>query len=132
MSETEANLLEEALNSVKEVKVGDVVKGEVLTVDESNEVIVGIENTGVEGVVPVRELSVNADKVPDTGNIAVGHVRYSTTGKSNRTNAQPLVIRHVKGPMTIAHNGNLINAHELREKYELKGNRCCLWRYIPR
>lgn len=66
MSETEANLLEEALNSVKEVKVGDVVKGEVLTIDESNQVIVGIENTGVEGVVPVCELSVNADKVADT------------------------------------------------------------------
>lgn len=66
MSETEANLLEEALNSVKEVKVGDVVKGEVLTIDESNQVIVGIENTGVEGVVPVRKLSVNADKVADT------------------------------------------------------------------
>lgn len=66
MSETEANLLEEALNSVKEVKVGDVVKGEVLTIDESNQIIVGIENTGVEGVVPVRELSVNADKVADT------------------------------------------------------------------
>lgn len=66
MSETEANLLEEALNSVKEVKVGDAVKGEVLTIDESNQVIVGIENTGVEGVVPVRELSVNADKVADT------------------------------------------------------------------
>ena len=66
MSETEANLLEEALNSVKEVKVGDVVKGEVLTIDESNQVIVGIENTGVEGVVPVRELSVNDDKVADT------------------------------------------------------------------
>lgn len=66
MSETEANLLEEALNSVKEVKVGDVVKGEVLTIAESNQVIVGIENTGVEGVVPVRELSVNADKVADT------------------------------------------------------------------
>ena len=54
------------MNSVKEVKVGDVVKGEVLTIDESNQVIVGIENTGVEGVVPVRELSVIADKVADT------------------------------------------------------------------
>ncbi|MGN0621762.1 MAG: amidophosphoribosyltransferase [Porcipelethomonas sp.] len=56
-----------------------------------------------------------------TGNIAIGHVRYSTTGKSNRSNAQPLVVRHIKGPMAIAHNGNLINARELREKYELKG-----------
>ncbi|MCM1226285.1 MAG: amidophosphoribosyltransferase [Clostridium sp.] len=55
------------------------------------------------------------------GNIAVGHVRYSTTGKSNRSNAQPLVVRHIKGPLAIAHNGNLVNARELREKYELKG-----------
>lgn len=55
------------------------------------------------------------------GNISIGHVRYSTTGNSNRVNAQPLVVRHVKGPMAIAHNGNLVNAHILREKYELKG-----------
>ena len=55
------------------------------------------------------------------GNIAVGHVRYSTTGNSNRSNAQPLVVRHIKGPMSIAHNGNLTNARELREEYELKG-----------
>lgn len=56
-----------------------------------------------------------------TGNIAIGHVRYSTTGNSNRSNAQPLVVRHVKGPLAIAHNGNLVNARELREQYELKG-----------
>lgn len=55
------------------------------------------------------------------GNIAIGHVRYSTTGNSNRSNAQPLVVRHIKGPMSIAHNGNLVNARELREQYELKG-----------
>ncbi len=55
------------------------------------------------------------------GNISIGHVRYSTTGNSNRANAQPLVVRHVKGPMAIAHNGNLVNAHILREKYELMG-----------
>ena len=55
------------------------------------------------------------------GNIAIGHVRYSTTGNSNRENAQPLVVRHVKGPMSIAHNGNLVNARDLREQYELKG-----------
>lgn len=55
------------------------------------------------------------------GNIAIGHVRYSTTGNSNRANAQPLVVRHVKGPMAIAHNGNLTNAYELRTEYELKG-----------
>ena len=56
-----------------------------------------------------------------TGNISIGHVRYSTTGNSNSTNAQPLVVRHVKGPMAIAHNGNLTNAHELRTEFENKG-----------
>ncbi len=55
------------------------------------------------------------------GKIAIGHVRYGTTGVSNRTNTQPLVVRHVKGPMAIAHNGNLTNAAELREEYELNG-----------
>lgn len=67
MSETEANKdLLEALNSVQEVKVGDVVKGEVLAIDDSRQVIVGIENAGVEGVVPVRELSAKAEDEQDT------------------------------------------------------------------
>lgn len=56
-----------------------------------------------------------------TGKIAIGHVRYSTTGMQSRINAQPLVVRHVKGPMALAHNGNLVNAHELRERFELEG-----------
>lgn len=55
------------------------------------------------------------------GNIAIGHVRYSTTGNSNVSNAQPLVVRHMKGPLAIAHNGNLTNARDLREIYENKG-----------
>ncbi|GHU59732.1 amidophosphoribosyltransferase [Clostridia bacterium] len=55
------------------------------------------------------------------GRIAVGHVRYSTTGALTSHNTQPMVVRHVKGPLAIAHNGNLINANELREHYELKG-----------
>lgn len=55
------------------------------------------------------------------GNIAIGHVRYGTKENSNRSGAQPLVVRHVKGPMSIAHNGCLTNARELREEYELKG-----------
>lgn len=55
------------------------------------------------------------------GNIAIGHVRYGTTGATNRVNTQPLVVRHIKGPMAIAHNGNLTNALELRQEYELRG-----------
>jgi len=65
----------------------------------------------------------NKDVLAKLGNgkIAIGHVRYGTTGVSNRTNTQPLVVRHIKGPMAIAHNGNLTNAAELREEYEMKG-----------
>lgn len=55
------------------------------------------------------------------GTISIGHVRYSTTGSNNRVNAQPLVVRHIKGPLAIAHNGNLVNAYQLRQRYELRG-----------
>ena len=55
------------------------------------------------------------------GQLAVGHVRYATTGKKSRENAQPLIINHIKGSMALAHNGNLTNAAELREALELNG-----------
>ncbi len=48
-----------------------------------------------------------------TENISIGHVRYPTMGKPNRSNAQPLVFRHIKGQIAIAHNGNLINIEEI-------------------
>lgn len=50
------------------------------------------------------------------GNLGVGHVRYSTAGGTCVENAQPLVINYVKGTLAIAHNGNLVNAIELREE----------------
>lgn len=56
-----------------------------------------------------------------SGNMALGHVRYSTTGGKDLGNIQPLVIRHIKGNLALAHNGNLVNADELRKKYELSG-----------
>lgn len=56
------------------------------------------------------------------GNIAVGHVRYGTTGNDARLNAQPIVINHMKGRMALAHNGNLTNDAELREELELQGS----------
>lgn len=55
------------------------------------------------------------------GNIGVGHVRYSTAGSSTRENAQPLVINYIKGTLGLAHNGNLINALELRSELERTG-----------
>lgn len=55
------------------------------------------------------------------GNIGVGHVRYSTAGSSTRENAQPLVINYVKGILGVAHNGNLINALELKNELAYTG-----------
>lgn len=55
------------------------------------------------------------------GNIAIGHVRYSTCGSDNPNNIQPLVIRHIKGNLALTHNGNLVNASELRKSFELEG-----------
>ena len=52
------------------------------------------------------------------GDIGVGHVRYSTAGSSTRENAQPLVLNYVKGTLGLAHNGNLINAPELKRQLE--------------
>ena len=55
------------------------------------------------------------------GTMAIGHVRYSTTGLQSRENAQPVCITHCKGNLAIAHNGNLVNAGELRKAIELDG-----------
>ena len=53
--------------------------------------------------------------------MAVGHVRYGTTGGTIRNNCQPIEVNHQKGKMALAHNGNLSNALELRDKLELSG-----------
>lgn len=55
------------------------------------------------------------------GNMAVGHVRYGTTGGTTRSNSQPIEVNHQRGKMAIAHNGNLSNTLELRDKLELSG-----------
>jgi amidophosphoribosyltransferase len=56
------------------------------------------------------------------GRMAIGHVRYSTTGSSFLANAQPLMARCSKGTLAVAHNGNLVNAEELRKKLEDSGS----------
>ncbi len=55
------------------------------------------------------------------GDIGVGHVRYSTAGSSTRENAQPLVLNYIKGTLALAHNGNLVNAPQLRRELEHDG-----------
>jgi amidophosphoribosyltransferase len=56
------------------------------------------------------------------GTRAMGHVRYSTTGSSNLTNAQPLMVNTSRGQIAIGHNGNLVNASLLREELEQRGS----------
>ena len=55
------------------------------------------------------------------GEIAIGHVRYSTTGNNTPENAQPISVKYAKGNLTVSHNGNITNAKELRDKLEAKG-----------
>lgn len=56
------------------------------------------------------------------GHITIGHVRYSTTGGSGAINAQPLTMRHSKGDLALAHNGNLVNTGLLKKKLEKQGS----------
>jgi amidophosphoribosyltransferase len=56
------------------------------------------------------------------GHIAIGHNRYSTTGSSNPNNIGPIVVNHKLGTIGVAHNGNLVNSHSLREKLEDRGS----------
>ncbi|MHB8790789.1 MAG: amidophosphoribosyltransferase [Desulfobulbaceae bacterium] len=57
-----------------------------------------------------------------TGTMAVGHVRYSTTGDSNIVNTQPFMVHHQGVPLAVAHNGNLVNSMELRQELEQRGS----------
>ncbi|HAS73601.1 MAG TPA: amidophosphoribosyltransferase [Clostridiales bacterium UBA8960] len=60
------------------------------------------------------------DRLP--GDIGIGHVRYSTTGESYVSNAQPLVVRYKGGSIALAHNGNLVNASDIRDRLEDEGS----------
>ena len=55
------------------------------------------------------------------GDVAIGHTRYSTAGQSRIENAQPFVSSGAAGPMGVAHNGNLVNAEEIRAELEQQG-----------
>lgn len=74
-----------------------------------------------KGMGLVNEVFTPEDMDALKGNIGVGHVRYSTAGASTRENAQPLVLNYVKGTLALAHNGNLVNAPELRHELEYTG-----------
>ena len=81
-------------------------------------VLSGYKDIGIVNDVFTNEV---LDRQSD-GKMAIGHVRYGTTGTSDRLNAQPIMVNHIKGSMALAHNGNLINSHELRSELELQGS----------
>jgi amidophosphoribosyltransferase len=56
------------------------------------------------------------------GNIAIGHVRYSTTGSTLLKNAQPIMVDYSRGQIAVAHNGNLVNAKKLHDELEAYGS----------
>ena len=60
------------------------------------------------------------DELP--GSAAIGHVRYSTAGDSNPANAQPFLLQHHRGPIAVAHNGNLVDAALVRDELESEGS----------
>src|SRR5580704_11195235 len=87
----------------------------------------GIVATDGDKLRSVREMGhVNdiftADRLKDLpGNAAIGHVRYSTAGDSSQRNAQPIAVDYAGGSVAVGHNGNLVNAVELRERLEADG-----------
>jgi amidophosphoribosyltransferase len=92
----------------------------------------GQESAGIasldEGKIHVeREMGYVADVFDEArlsrlpGRTAIGHVRYSTAGASLLQNAQPIVFATGRGPLALAHNGNLVNAREIRASLESKG-----------
>ena len=56
------------------------------------------------------------------GNIGIGHVRYSTTGLSSLPNAQPIAFQYIKGTLALVHNGNIVNALDIKEKLLQEGS----------
>jgi len=93
----------------------------------------GQESTGItvadgHRVLTSKKMGLVADVFDETsirdlsGNFAIGHVRYSTSGTSNLINAQPVQVAGHRGAISLAHNGNLVNAPELRRQMEQDGS----------
>ncbi|MCJ7779085.1 MAG: amidophosphoribosyltransferase [Sedimentisphaerales bacterium] len=77
-----------------------------------------------KGMGTVRRVFRSGTKILDklSNPIAIGHVRYSTSGSSTNINSQPLLAEYSRGQVAVAHNGNLINASLLRDEYQAYGS----------
>jgi amidophosphoribosyltransferase len=88
----------------------------------------GIVTIGDDGACVHRDMGLVPDIFPIKtlrqlpGSVAIGHTRYSTTGSSVASNAQPVMVNYHGGPLTLAHNGNLTNAQELRDDLVSQGS----------
>lgn len=89
----------------------------------------GIVSTDGASLFDVRGMGLVADVFNDhsqfvrlSGNRSIGHVRYSTAGGSKTANIQPIIVQTKDGPLAAAHNGNLVNAKELRKRLEDEGS----------
>ncbi len=69
----------------------------------------------------VTEVFSHEDLDKLSGNIGVGHVRYSTTGESTAKNAQPIAMNYIKGSLALVHNGNIVNAGDIKKEQMYKG-----------
>jgi amidophosphoribosyltransferase len=76
----------------------------------------------VRGIGPVSDIFDEQKLTSLPGPIAIGHVRYSTTGSSILRNAQPLAVEYFRGQLAVAHNGNLVNAEEIRRELQEYGS----------
>src|SRR5262245_60672144 len=70
----------------------------------------------------VAEIFDSEALAPLNGRLAIGHVRYSTAGESRLSNAQPILIDCAHGQIAICHNGNLVNARELKDELVQQGS----------
>src|SRR5580658_4579315 len=75
----------------------------------------------IKGMGLVSEIFTDEVLAKLPGHIAIGHTRYSTTGDSALLNAQPISVESTKGPIAIAHNGNLVNLGNSKERLERDG-----------
>lgn len=75
-----------------------------------------------KGLGLVGDIFSETDLIRLQGQAAIGHARYSTTGQNLLTNAQPLTAQLYNGPVAVAHNGNIINAHEVRASLQKDGS----------
>ena len=74
-----------------------------------------------KGMGLVSEVFSHSDLEELAGNIGVGHVRYSTTGESRIENAQPIAMNYIKGSLALVHNGNILNAADIKEEQLYRG-----------